>query len=217
MPTYSNATRQYVWLCLLGLALGWFEASIVVYLRELYYPDGFRFPLVIVWDRIAFVEVVREAASILLLAAAARLAARHFLARFACFMILFGLWDLVYYAVLKVMLGWPASLWTWDILFLIPVPWTGPVWAPCVVAVVLVSAGTYLYWTADRPRAYARWDWMIEIGAGLLVIGAFVSEWRAVLDQRVPQYFPAWLFWVGVVLGVSWFIVAERRDAASRA
>ncbi len=50
MPTYNNATRQYVWLCLLGLAFGWFEASVVVYLRELYYPDGFRFPLVIVWD-----------------------------------------------------------------------------------------------------------------------------------------------------------------------
>lgn len=211
MPVDRDTTHRYVWLWLFGVAVGWFEASVVIYLRALYYPDGFDFPLVIAWDRIAFVEIVREAASLLLLAGAARLAGRHFLERFAAFMMLFGVWDLVYYAVLKLILGWPESLATWDILFLIPVPWIGPVWAPCIVAVALVAVGSYLYWTADRPRPYRAHDWLIVIAAGLIVIAAFVSGWRVVIDEAVPEYFPAWLFWAGLALGLSWFIVAERR------
>ena len=60
---------RYGWLLLLGLAIGWFEAAVVVYLRALYYPDGFRFPVRIVWDAVVRVEILREAASLLLLAA----------------------------------------------------------------------------------------------------------------------------------------------------
>src|SRR5262245_19349008 len=79
----AEGTRaRYCWLLLLGLAIGWFEAAVVVYLRALYYPDGFRFPVRIVWDAVVRVEIVREAASLLLLAAAARLAGRAFLERF---------------------------------------------------------------------------------------------------------------------------------------
>lgn len=202
---------RYLWLWLLGLALGWFEAAVVVYLRELYYPDGFRFPIVFASDRVAVVEIVREAASILLLAAAARLAGRAFLERFAAFMLLFGIWDLVYYAALWLVLGWPQSLLTWDILFLIPVPWVGPVWAPSLVALTLVAAGSYLYCTAERPREVRRLDWAVEIAAGLLIVLSFVDGWRVVVEAREPERFPAGLFWAGWLLGVAWFVAAERR------
>ncbi len=204
---------RYVWLCLLGLAVGWFEASVVIYLRELYYPEGFRFPLVLLPTWLALVEIGRELASIVLLAAAAMLAGRHPLERFAAFMILFGVWDLVYYGVLKLVLGWPESLATWDVLFLIPLPWVAPVWAPSVVSIVLVATGSYLYWTAERSRAYRTGDWATIIVAGLIVIASFLAEWRVVPEQREPQRFSAWLFWLGLVLGVSWFLRAERRAA----
>ncbi len=94
----------------------------MVYLRELYYPDGFRFPIIILPAWLVGVELVREAAGLLLLAAGARLAGRGFLERFGAFMTLFGIWDLVYYGVLKLVLDWPESFATWDLLFLLPVP-----------------------------------------------------------------------------------------------
>ncbi|HKC12061.1 MAG TPA: hypothetical protein VKI41_08500 [Vicinamibacteria bacterium] len=206
----EGTAGRYVWLWLFGLAVGWFEASVVVYLRQLYYPRGFHFPVLITWDRVVAVEVTREVASILLLAAGARLAGRQFLERFAAFLLLFGIWDLVYYGVLKIVLGWPEGLGTWDVLFLIPTPWVGPVWAPFVVSVALLGAGTYLYWTADRARRIRPLDWSVEILAGLIVISSFLAESRAVIEARIPEHFPAWLFWVGWAMGLAWFIRAER-------
>ena len=52
----------------------------------------------------------------------------------AAFAIAFGVWDIFFYVFLKLMIHWPESLSTWDILFLIPLPWVGPVWAPVLVA-----------------------------------------------------------------------------------
>jgi hypothetical protein len=213
----DRSSGRYLWLWLLGVAMGWFEAAVVVYLRELYYPDGFRFPVRIVWDAVIRVEIVREAASLLMLAGAARLAGRRFLERFAAFMILFGAWDLLYYAFLKLLLDWPASLAAWDILFLIPLPWVGPVWAPCLVSCVLVGVGSYLYFTAERARAYRVGDWAVVIACGVLVIACFLAEWRAVVEGRVPRDFPAGLFFAGLSLGLGWFLYAERRASAQRA
>jgi hypothetical protein len=197
--------------------MGWFEAAVVVYLRELYYPEGFRFPVRIVWDAVIRVEVVREAASLLMLAAGARLAGSRFAERFAAFMILFGAWDLLYYAFLKLLLDWPASLGDWDVLFLIPLPWVGPVWAPCLVSCVLVGVGSYLYLTAERLRRFGARDWAVAIAGGLLVIGSFLDEGRAVVEGRVPRDFPAGLFFAGLLLGLGWFLYAERRVGSQRA
>lgn len=210
MPA-AGVRGRYGWLLLLGLAVGWFEASVVVYLRALYYPDGFRFPVRIVWDAVVRVEIVREAASLLLLAAAARLAGRRFLERFAAFMLLFGVWDLLYYGFLKLLLGWPASLADWDILFLLPVPWLGPVWAPCLIAATLVGVGSYLFWTAERTRAFRPGDWAVVSAGGLLVIASFLADWRAVAEERLPHAFPVALFLAGWLIALGWFWRAERR------
>jgi hypothetical protein len=207
-----EARGRYVWLWILGIAVGWFEASVVVYLRKLYYPGGFDFPIIITPDDVALVEVAREAFSIVLLAAAARLAGRFFLERFAAFMILFGVWDLIYYAALKLVLGWPPTLGTWDVLFLIPLPWIGPVWAPMLIAAALIGAGSYLYATAERGRKIRPLDWGIEIAAGLLVVVSFTLDWRVVIDGRLPGRFPAEIFVAGLLLGLVWFLHRERQE-----
>ena len=211
MPSRDGTAGRYVWLLVLGLAVGWFEASVVVYLREILYPEGFRFPVAPIPDRLAAVEIAREAASIALLAAAARLAGRVFLERFAAFMVLFGVWDLAYYGGLRLVLGWPGALSDWDILFLIPVPWVGPIWAPCAVSAALGVAGSYLYWTADRPRKPRPADWVAAIVGGLVVVLSFVADWRVVPEHRVPSAFPSWLFWAGFALGLGAFLRAEAR------
>lgn len=210
-PTSSGQAGRYLWLHVLGCAVGFFEAAVVVYLRELYYPKGFQFPVVLASTRVGLVEVAREVASIVLLAAAARLAGRFFLERFAAFAVLFGTWDLWYYVFLKLILGWPEGLATPDILFLLPVPWVGPVWAPCVIALSLVAAGSLIYLTPTRPWRVTAIDWSILTFGGLLVVLSMTVGWRVVPEQRPPDPFPNWLFWCGWLVGVARFGMIARR------
>ena len=121
--------RKALWITVYAIAMGVLEAAVVIYLRKLYYPEGFSFPLRMVDTDIAIVELWREVATIVMLGAVGVLAGRTRSERFAWFIYCFGVCDLVYYGFLKVALGWPASPFTWDILFLLPIPWVGPVLA----------------------------------------------------------------------------------------
>jgi hypothetical protein len=138
-------SRTVAALLLFGISFGYLEAAVVVYLRAIYdpirervhpgRPAGDLFPLISPEQLHAAgpentkrlgIEIGREAATIIMLAAVGLAAGRNFNQRMAAFSIAFGLWDISFYAFLKLMLGWPQSLFTWDILFLIPLPWVGP-------------------------------------------------------------------------------------------
>ncbi len=149
----SLRTRRTVWLVLYAVAMGFFEAAVVVYLRELYYPDGFRFPLVLLPDRIAWTELARELTTLIMLLAIAMIAGRDRLDRFFVFGFLFGVWDIVYYVGLWVLLGWPESLLTWDVLFLIPLPWLGPVFYPVLISLLLITGFLVHERSARRGQA----------------------------------------------------------------
>ncbi len=209
----NTLARRAAWLALFGVAFGILEAAVVVYLRELYYPGGFRFPIVIILDRVAAVELVRELATLLMLAAVAMVAGRDRMDRFFVFAFLFGVWDMVYYVGLWAFLGWPPSLFTWDVLFLIPVPWLGPVIYPIVVSLFLV--GGFLVHERMRARGdvvvLSVGEWTVAWGGALSVISAFCWNWRAVVDGTVPQSFPAALFAAGMIAGVLPFVRAGRR------
>lgn len=127
------------WLTAFSVAMGFLETSVVVYLRELYYPGGFAFPLTPVVGKIAVTEFWREAATIIMLLGAGYMAGKNRTQKFVLFLYCFAIWDIFYYVFLYVLLGWPESLFTWDILFLIPVPWVGPVLAPCLVALGMIA------------------------------------------------------------------------------
>src|ERR1700680_5343374 len=96
----------------------------------------------------------------LMLAAIALAVARNARQWSAAFAIAFGVWDIVFYACLKLILGWPASLFTWDILFLIPVPWVCPVIAPALVSLAMIAAGIWCLCRdeAGRPLPIGLWD-----------------------------------------------------------
>jgi hypothetical protein len=215
MRNNDHRLLSSVGLWIFALAFGWIEAAVVIYLREVsrgdvsVVPD--QFLLVSVPAHLVPVEVVREACTLLLLAAVASLAGRHWRDRVGGFLLAFGIWDLAYYGVLRLVLGWPDSLANWDILFLIPLPWVAPVWAPMTVAALFVITGTYLFCTAAPSRTYTSTDIAILIVAPLLIIAAFLAEWRVVPTRGVPHRFPFWLFWSGVILGTSWFVHVERR------
>lgn len=136
--------RILPWMSVFFMAMAYLESAVVVYLRALYYPEGFDFPLVPMDNTLVGTELGREAATILMLLAVPALVTRSALERFAWFCFGFGVWDIFYYVWLKVLLDWPSSLFSRDLLFLIPVPWVGPVWAPCVISLGLIATAVVI-------------------------------------------------------------------------
>ena len=108
------------WIAVFGIAFGFVESSVVVYLRSLYNPEGFTFPLRVMSAEHLLVELIRKAATLVILAAVGMLAGSRRWEKFGYFLVAFGVWDIFYYVWLKVLLNWPAGLLDWDILFLIP-------------------------------------------------------------------------------------------------
>jgi len=98
-------------------------------------------------------ELVREGATLVMLLAVGFLTGRTWRTRLAYTAIAFGIWDIFYYVFLKLMTGWPHSLLDWDILFLLPLPWWGPVVAPASIALLMIGWGTLV--TVRRVRAAA--------------------------------------------------------------
>jgi hypothetical protein len=213
MTGLEDSSRRAVWLTVFALSMGLFEAAVVVYLRELYYPEGFRFPLVALPVRIAAVEVVREATTLFMLLAVAVVSGRDRIDRFFVFGYMFGVWDLVYYAGLRLFLDWPSSLLTWDVLFLIPLPWLGPVLYPVSISCLLI-VGFVVAEVSERrgrPLRPTTWEWLVAIGGAVVVVVAFCWNWKAVSEMRTPGAFPAALCCGGILLGVLPFIRATLR------
>ncbi len=204
---------RLLWLGLFALSMGLLEAAVVVYLRELYYPDGFELPLVFLPDRILIVELVRELTTVLMLLAFSVLVGRDGLDRFFVFAFLFGGWDIVYYVGLWAFLGWPESLFTWDVLFLIPVVWLGPVFYPVLVSLTLIAG--YLVHDRLRGRGHAlrpsMLEWAVAFAGAAIVVVAFCWNWRSAVEGTLPESFPAGIFTVGLTAGVAPFVRASLR------
>jgi hypothetical protein len=193
-------------LAVIGGSFGFVEGAVVVYLRELSCPAGFQFPLVPLPPRVLATEVAREAATIALLLGVAFACAREGFRRFAVFAFSFGVWDLAYYATLKAVLGWPQGWLTWDVLFLIPAAWSGPILAPVLVSVALVVASALLLSLPPGVRAPLRLrDWLLQAAAGLLIVLSFLWNAPQVAAGSVPGPFPWWLLGGALIGGVAGF------------
>ena len=143
-----KALWRWIWVVVFAIAFAWVESSVVVYLREIYFEGSFFFPIVLEWkdgkllvDNLMRIEFGREIATILMLVAIGCAAGKNALQKFCFFMIAFGVWDIFYYIWLLVMVGWPESLMTWDLLFFVPLPWVGPVITPVLIALAMAIAG----------------------------------------------------------------------------
>lgn len=201
-------SKQLLWLIIWGVTFGYMESAVVVYLREIYYPEGFAFPLVIIQDRILLTEVLREAATLLILWATVSLTYKRLQSRFAAFLVLFGLWDIFYYIFLKLLLNWPEKVNTWDILFLIPSPWVGPVWAPILVSLGFIYAGTTILMRNHQKYffQFGKGFIVFELIAALLIIISFIIPGVSVIEQSLPTHFPWYLFLTGFLTGVGIFL-----------
>lgn len=154
--------------------MGILEAIVVVYLRRIYYPDGFGFPLVEMDLEVFRVELIREAMTLMMLATLAWLAAGRAWSRLMAFVIAFGIWDISYYVGLKLFLDWPVSLITPDILFLIPSVWVGPVLAPALVAALWVVAGLLLHKRRYHDLGIGWKGWLAACAGCFFILASFL-------------------------------------------
>jgi hypothetical protein len=137
--------------------MAWVEAACVYYLRLLVGRlDPYQANPLPAHGVVDQVELVREAATLVMLLAIGMLAGLTWYSRLAYAAIAFGVWDIFYYVFLKVIYDWPRSLFDWDVLFLLPLPWWGPVLAPVCIALLMIVWGTLVSQHAVRaPDAAA--------------------------------------------------------------
>jgi hypothetical protein len=218
-------TGLVVAVALYALAMAYLESAVVVYLREaLGVPTGDVFPIDLESElsgRLGWIEVGREAATLVMIGAIGWVVGRSGLERLAWTAVVFGIWDIGYYVWLWVFSGWPESPATWDLLFLIPVPWAGPVWAPMAVSAALIGFGLAM---AGRYRAgmRARANWLTVGGlvlGGLVVILSFTLNAAVVLEPATPSDFAWPVFALGMGMGVvaAAAILRTARPAAASA
>jgi len=209
VDTLGTTFKRFCIAVIFSIAFGYIEAAVVVYLREIFYPDGFNFPLSVsiidaVSKRLLLTEIGREAATLVLIVTGAWLFGRNLRQKAAYFLTIFAVWDIFYYFWLKVFLDWPASVMDWDILFLIPMPWAGPVLAPVLVSVVmLIFAVVILYRDCrDRPIKTTLYDWLALFIASIVVIVSFCISGPHTAQEDYSSYFYWSLFAVGLLPAV---------------
>lgn len=220
----TTLIKKYWYVGLFAVAMGLFECAVVVYLRELSFPNGFDFPLKPIGHNLAAVELWREVATIFMLVAVGWMAGHNKNTRFAWFIYAFAIWDIFYYVFLKVFLDWPSSLATWDVLFLLPVMWVGPVWAPVLLSLMMIAFAVIINQiNAHTNRPIGRMNWALLISGSAVCIVSFCVDfvrfsinkvpnftWTDLLSVEksfshvyVPEYFPIAIFGFGIALIVS--------------
>jgi hypothetical protein len=223
--------RRTLWLVAFSVAMGFLESAVVIYLRLLYYPQGFGFPLVVMSPEVGVVEILREAATVIMLLGVGVLAGTTSRQRLAFFVMAFAIWDLFYYVFLKLFLDWPESLLTWDILFLIPAPWVGPVLSPVIVCFTMLAFSSILL-RNEYQGISARiggLNWFFIISGSLVIVLSWMWDYisysgrisdtpdRAleVLSTYVPGQFNWWVFGIGVTLIIAGIILYHKSSSRS--
>ena len=134
----------YVALTLYAAAMALVEAACVVSLKRLYFPEGWAAPFHRIPDSGLRLEQWREVATLVMIAAIASLGRPRLRIALARGLWVFGLWDLLYYAFLRLLTGFPSRFQDLDLVFLVPGPWVAPVWTACLVSIACVVSAQVL-------------------------------------------------------------------------
>ena len=179
-------SRILLLTCIFAAAMAFLESAVVVYLRALYYPGGFVFPLKMMDQQIMITEIIREAATMVMLLTIAIMATKNRLSRFAVFIYAFAIWDIFYYIYLFLLLGWPPSLFTWDLLFLIPVSWAGPVLAPVINSLTMILLAVVILYYSSKSEAFhfTLFEWVLLITGSMIVIFAYTQPYIEYMLHR---------------------------------
>ena len=227
-----NLRNKIITITAFAIAMGFLESAVVVYMREILYPSGFEFPLSPIPVNLAITELLREVATLIMLVTIGIIVAKRFSTGLAWFIYSFAIWDIFYYVFLKLLLGWPESVMTWDVLFLIPTTWTGPVLSPVLVSLTMILLAIVILVQAERgkeTRIQPR-EWAGFIAGSLVLIVGFIFDYSQhmlihfspvemlqlknpevleVATRYIPDKFPWWIFGIGELIllgtiGIYW-------------
>lgn len=214
-----NIRSSIFWLTVFAAAFGIVEGSVVVYLRKIYYPGEMSlFPLKGFEPAINIVELIREAATLVMLFAVPAMAFQKSMLRFAGFIWGFAVWDLMYYLFLKLSLGWPPDFFEWDVLFLLPVVWASPVIAPviCSVSMLFLAGIIFFYSSKNYSVKFSQLQLWMLIGGSVLILVSFMQDYamlvfstgREKVQEAVLQFVPQNFNWLLFCLGEAMILFA---------
>lgn len=215
----NTLSKTVLTVCLFGIAMAALESAVVIYLRALYYPGQFTVALKLIDDHILRVEILREIATLIMLCSVGYLAGRNSRERLAYFLLSFAVWDIFYYIWLKVLIDWPASVLEWDILFLIPFTWLGPVLAPLICSVTMIALASVLLLRHEGLPPYS-WSLLaagsafilytfMEDYAGIFITHGFLYDYARIMQNEdfikiasayIPDSYNWLVFWIGELL-----------------
>ena len=215
----TTTLKTFLIVVAFSIAFGYIEAAVVVYLRQIFHPDGFIFPMTVfgtgpLFKRFLLTETGREAATIVLIFTGAWLSGHNRQQRVAYFLIIFAVWDIFYYVWLKVLLDWPASIMDWDILFLIPVTWASPVLYPVLVSITLIAFAVVILYrcSCGRPVRATLPDWLAFSASGLIVVVSFCLPGLHITEPDFASHFYRPLFAAGLLLSIFIFVKCCRNS-----
>jgi hypothetical protein len=223
LPSAKAASGKLWGTFLFSVAMAYVEAAAVVYLRRINGIDTFMVNPGLFDAQIAAIELGRELATMIMLFAVGWTAGRNFQSRFGFSIFCFGLWDIFYYVWLRVFVGWPATLLDKDLLFLIPLPWWGPVLSPLLIAALMSAVGARMVVLDSREESIhiRPIKWVALAGGILLMLYSFMADAISILpaDAQTPSQMQphpfGWLIFLpgfGLVIFAAWRILFGRKN-----
>ena len=200
MTAGLSERMRWALVVVFAIAMAWVEAASVFYVRALVDRiEPYQAHPLPMNGALGYVESFREAATLVMIAAVGALAGRTWRRRAGYAALAFGAWDIFYYVFLHLISGWPRTLMDWDILFLLPLPWWGPVLAPVSIALVMILWGTLATLSSEAATGPgARWVWALGWAGIALALAVFmIDALRALPNGRdaVLQVLPTRFKW----------------------
>jgi hypothetical protein len=205
----GNQKKILAMVVLFAASMAWVESAVVVALRTLVdrlepYQAN---PLPFV-QTLGEVELAREIATLIMLYAVGWLAGQTRQTRWGYAFLAFGVWDILYYVFLKMIVDWPHSIWDWDILFLLPLPWWGPVIAPVMIATMMIILGTLItqFNDADHPIWPSRRAQILGWGGAVLALLVFMSDTIRSINggiEAIRTVLPTWFNWPVFIIALA--------------
>jgi hypothetical protein len=166
--------KNLILVGIFAVAMAYLESAVVVYLRGMYGIVDLMKDIPLESDIFTVIEIGRETATLVMLFIIGLIAGNTWQKKIGYSIFAFGVWDVFYYIWLVLFIQWPKSLFEWDILFLIPFPWWGPVIAPVIISILLISISYFLI--IEVKLRITSLEWIIFCSSIIIILYTFMED-----------------------------------------